>query len=78
MTPNDALHSAVCDACGSQFRTTEPPPYCCDACTEIADEAEMADLEAMARAEGFASLDAWIEHQQKLAGLSATAKEPLT
>jgi hypothetical protein len=54
-----------CAACGVLLRSADPAPHLCDACIDAAHEAEMRELEATARAQGFASFDAFVEHQYR-------------
>lgn len=56
----------LCGGCGRPFTSNDlSRPYCCDRCMQQAYQAEMQVCEAEAIAEGFASLDDYIEFQMR-------------
>ena len=59
--------TVICQVCARPFMSSSGPPYLCSSCEAAADAAIDAELEATARAAGFASFEKWADAQYQAA-----------
>jgi hypothetical protein len=60
----------TCAVCDKDYISDEPAPHLCAFCEDEIVEQQMAEFEAKARAEGYASFEAYAEAQQRASEIS--------